>query len=66
MVLLCRQINCEYKIEQDHLFPLFMKIWNMRIDFGQITFEHVPREQNKEADRLVNQALDREQNTLFT
>jgi ribonuclease HI len=63
--LVCRQLNGEYKIEQEHLFPLFMKIWNMRIDYGQLIFEHVSREQNIEADRLVNQALDKEQGALF-
>ncbi len=63
--LVCRQLNGEYKIEQERLFPLFIKIWNLRIDFGTLVFVHVPREQNKEADRLVNQALDSEQHALF-
>jgi len=30
------------------------------IDFGDITFVHIPREQNKIADGMVNQALDGE------
>lgn len=64
--LVCRQLNSEYKIEQERLFPLFIKIWNLRIDFGALTFVHVPREQNREADAQVNQALDREQQNLFT
>lgn len=64
--LVCRQLNGEYKIEQERLFPLFIKIWNLRIDFGSLAFVHVSREQNKEADAQVNQALDREQQNLFT
>ena len=64
--LVCRQLNGGYKIEQERLFPLFIKIWNLRIDFGPLQFIHVPREQNREADAQVNQALDREQQNLFT
>jgi len=29
-------------------------------DFGSVTFTYIPREENKEADRLVNEALDEE------
>ncbi len=60
-----RQLNGEYKIEEERLFPFFIKIWNLKMDFGKISFSHVPREKNKEADRLVNEALDREQTKLF-
>ena len=63
--LVMRQLNGEYKIEQERLFPLFIKIWNLRVDFGTLTFMHVPREQNREADRMVNEALDKEQGNLF-
>ena len=63
--LVARQLNAEYKIEEERLWPLFIKIWNTRLDFGKLTFRHVPREQNREADRLVNQALDQEQGRLL-
>ena len=63
--LIVRQLNGEYKIEEEKLFPFFIKIWNLRLDFGEIKFRHVPREKNKEADRLVNEALDKNQNRLF-
>lgn len=63
--LVARQLTGEYKIEEEHLWPYFMKIWNTRLDFGTLTFRHIPREQNREADRLVNEALDREQGTLL-
>lgn len=63
--LVVRQLNGEYKIEEEKLFPFFIKIWNLRLDFGKLTFRHVPREKNKEADRLVNEALDRDQKSLF-
>lgn len=65
--LIVRQINHEYKIEEDHLQKLFMKIWNMLIDFGKVKFVHIQREYNKEADALVNECLDGEagKKTLF-
>ena len=60
-----RQLNEKYKIEEERLWPLFMKIWNTRLDFGPLYFRHIPREENRAADRLVNQALDREQGQLL-
>lgn len=63
--LAVRQLNGEYKIENEALQPLFIKIWNAKIDFKKATFHHVPREENTEADRLVNQALDAKSQKLF-
>jgi len=53
-------LNHQYKIEETHLQKLFMKIWNVLIDFGKVEFIHIPREENKEADALVNECLDGE------
>ncbi len=63
--LVVRQLNGQYKIENADLQPLFLKIWNLRLDFGSVTFRHVPREENADADRMVNQALDEKPNKLF-
>jgi len=56
--LLVRQLNGEYKIENSNMQKFFLELWNLKIDFGKVTFQAVPREQNKSADRLVNEALD--------
>lgn len=56
--LIARQLNGQYKIEEERLFPLFIKIWNLKMDFGPIKFTEIPREKNKEADRLANEAMD--------
>ncbi len=56
--LVCRQLNGIYKIEGEHLWPLFIAIWNLKTDFARVIFVHVPREKNKDADRMVNEALD--------
>ncbi|MDD5590257.1 MAG: ribonuclease HI family protein [Candidatus Portnoybacteria bacterium] len=63
--LAAKQLNHEYKIEEPHIQQLFLKIWNLMIDFGQVKFINIPREENKEADRLVNEALDKKQENLF-
>jgi ribonuclease HI len=57
--LVARQLNGKYKIEEEKLFPLFIKIWNLKMDFGNISFVEIPREKNREADRLLNEELDR-------
>lgn len=57
--LVMKQLTGQYKVEEEKLFPLFIKIWNLKMDFGAITFMYVPREKNKDADRMVNEALDR-------
>ncbi len=56
--LLVRQMNGEYKMKNEELQPLFIEVWNLKQDFKSVTFNHVPREENGDADRLVNQALD--------
>lgn len=56
--LLINQLNGEYKILDEKIQPLFLEIWNLRLDFKKIKFKLISREKNQEADRLVNQALD--------
>ncbi|MEK7134284.1 MAG: ribonuclease HI family protein, partial [Patescibacteria group bacterium] len=58
--LVQRQLSGKYQIKEPTLFPKFIKIWNMRVsEFPHVTFTHVRREQNKDADRLANEAMDR-------
>ena len=57
--LVKKQLNAEYQIKDPGLVPMFVEIHNMRVSlFPHIIFTHVPRAENKEADRLVNEALD--------
>lgn len=62
--LVARQLKGEYKLNEEKLFPLFIKIWNLKTELGKISFVEIPREENKEADRLANEAMDKK-NTLF-
>jgi len=56
--LVANQLNGRFKLLEEKLFPLFIKIWNLKIDFGKIIFKHIPRAENKEADALANEAMD--------
>lgn len=56
--LVVKQLNGEYKVENEKIQKFFMEIWNLKIDFKSIKFKHILREKNKEADRLVNEVLD--------
>lgn len=57
--LIVNQLMRRYKIKDAELRTLFVQAWNIMQQFATVTFTHIPREQNKEADRLVNQTLDR-------
>lgn len=57
--LVVKQLNREYKVKNAELAPLFLDIHNISLSFKKITFIHVPREKNKEADLLANEAMDR-------
>ncbi len=63
--LIVKQITGKYKIKKAHLGELreqIVKLVNSLKEKGQIklmTFTNVPREQNKNADKLVNEALDK-------
>ena len=56
--LLVKQLNHQYKIKNENIVPYFIKLWNLTIDFKEVKFIHIPREENKLADQLVNQILD--------
>lgn len=57
--LAVQQLSGKWRIEGKTVIPLFVKIHNLRLDFGELEFHHVPREENKEADKLVNQELNK-------
>jgi len=56
--LVVEQLSDRYKISEDHIGKLYLRVRNSKIGFGNVVFTHIPREQNREADRLVNEALD--------
>jgi phosphoribosylglycinamide formyltransferase-1 len=56
--LLVRQINGEYKVKSEQIRPLFQQAVEMLGRFEDWKVQYVCREKNKEADKLVNQALN--------
>lgn len=59
--LVVKQLNHEYKLKERHIQDLFLQVWNGMLDFKAVSFHHVPREQNKVADAVVNEVLDMEE-----
>ena len=58
--LVARQLSFLYQVKEPRLFSYFVSVSNLRItDFPNLTFKHVPREENKEADFLANKAMDK-------
>jgi ribonuclease HI len=56
--LLVKQMRGLYKVKSADLQPLFERAKKMSQAFESFRIEHVYREQNREADALVNEALD--------
>ena len=56
--LLVKQMRGQYKVKSAELRPLFERAKKMVQMLESFRIDHVYREQNREADALVNQALD--------
>lgn len=56
--LMVKQLSGEYKLQDPKIQQFFIEIWNLKFDFKTLRYKSIPREKNKEADRLVNMELD--------
>ena len=56
--LLVEQMRGRFKVKHPGLQPLHAKATLLAHEIGRVTFEHVPRELNKDADRLSNLGMD--------
>jgi ribonuclease HI len=56
--LLIRQLEGTYRVKSPGLRPLYDRARELLADYDEVVLEHVPREENVEADTLVNAALD--------
>ncbi len=56
--LLCNQINGRYKINNELLKAIFVDIKKLLVHFETFSIEHIRRENNKDADKLANMAMD--------
>lgn len=57
--LVVRQLKGEYRVKNEELGRLYDSVQIFLDDFKRVDFVHIPRGENKEADRLVNQVLDK-------
>lgn len=56
--LVIEQVRGAWKVKQPHLRPLLDAVRRLLADYEQVTLTHVRRDQNADADLLVNAALD--------
>jgi ribonuclease HI len=56
--LIVKQMRREYKVKEPTLQKKFIEAYNATMQFKRVTFKHTLRENNKEADAIVNKILD--------
>lgn len=56
--LVTKQMNRQYKVREPSLQKLFIQAYNLAGGFKKVSYRHVLREKNKEADAWVNKTLD--------
>lgn len=61
--LLVKQMCGEYRVKHLGLQPLWEQARRLVRQIGDVQFEHVRRELNKDADRLANEAMDEGEDT---
>jgi len=59
-MLVIRQLEGTWKVKKEHLRPLHAQAQALLADYDDVDLAHVPREENVDADLLVNAALDAE------
>jgi ribonuclease HI len=58
-LLVVNQLKGSYKVKQAHLQELLLQVRRLEQKIGaKMAYNHVLREENREADRLLNEALD--------
>lgn len=57
-LLVANQVNGLWKVKHPEIIPLNKKAKTLFQNYSDISIQHIPREQNSEADRLANLAID--------
>lgn len=57
-LLLANQINGSWRVRSSNIANLYKRAKHLIQTFDEVTVKHIPREENKEADKLANQAID--------
>jgi ribonuclease HI len=56
--LLVEQLSGRYRVKNPTLQRLHTRVRSLAAGFRTVRYEHVPREENKDADRLANAGVD--------
>ena len=56
--LVAKQLNGEYKVREPTLQPYYDQFLHLKQGFEQLTVRAIPREQNRLADQLANEAIE--------
>jgi ribonuclease HI len=59
-LLLVSQLNGKYAVKNPNIRKLVRIYTSLAVHFDKITAKHIPRELNREADRLANLAIDQQ------
>lgn len=59
--LIVKQLKGEYKVKDQTLSQLYQSVQMLLPKFAKVSFTHVPRSNNKLADKKVNEILDQHQ-----
>jgi ribonuclease HI len=62
--LVVRQVGGSYRVKHPDLIPLYREALALLRRFEKAELTHVPRERNRDADRLANRALDERASSL--
>jgi len=57
--LVVEQMNGNYKVKSANIQPIFAEIQRITDQFKGFSIEHIKREQNKMADKLANEAMNK-------
>ena len=56
--LIAKQLSGDYRVKDSNIKPLFERALNMLKSFKGFEIKHIKREKNKEADKLLNKAIN--------
>ena len=56
--LVAQQLKGEYRVKNEKIKPLFAQTLHLISGFKKVEIKNIPREKNKEADKLVNKAIN--------
>jgi ribonuclease HI len=55
--LMCKQMWGQYRVKNPVLVKMHVRVRELMRQFDEVSFQHVPREHNEDADRLARQAV---------